>query len=188
MRGLILAVSLVFLSLPLAQAREVAGVVVPEQISLGEAQNPLVLNGAGVRKKLFFSVYLASLYLPQRSDNAEQVLSGDQARSVRMDMLYSEVSKEKLVKAWWEGFEANHSAEELASLKARIESFNGMFKTLLAGDRVELDYLPSMGTRVTINGVEQGVISGQDFNRALLKIWIGDAPVTKRLKKDLLGG
>lgn len=187
MRGLILAVCLVFLALPLAQAREVAGVDVPEEISLSGATAPLQLNGAGVRKKLFFSIYLASLYLPQSTDSAEKILSSDQARSVRMDMLYSEVSKDKLVKAWWDGFEANHSAEELVPLKARIETFNGMFKTLITGDRVELDYLPATGTRVTINGEEQGVIAGQDFNRALLKIWIGKSPVTKSLKKDLLG-
>jgi hypothetical protein len=188
MRGLIVAACLVFFALSSAQAREVAGVDVPEQISLGEQATPLMLNGAGLRKKFFLSIYLASLYLPERAGDAKSILSSNQANRVRMDMLYSEVSKEKLVKAWHEGFENNHSAEELAPLKARIETFNALFKTLLAGDRVEFDYLPATGTQVSINDVVQGVIPGEDFNRALLKIWLGEAPVTKSLKKDLLGG
>ena len=188
MRRLIIVSCLVLLALSSAQAREVAGLEVPEQISLGEQATPLLLNGAGVRKKFFFIVYLASLYLPERSADAQHILASDRANSVRMDMLYSEVEKQKLVKAWNEGFEANHSEEELASLQARIDSFNGMFRTLVAGDRVALDYQPERGTRVSINDVVQGVIPGQDFNQALLRIWLGDVPVTKSLKQELLGG
>ncbi|MES9973153.1 MAG: chalcone isomerase family protein, partial [Candidatus Thiodiazotropha sp.] len=47
------------------QAREIAGIPLPEQI-VREADNAaLVLNGAGIRKKVFFKIYLASLYLQQ---------------------------------------------------------------------------------------------------------------------------
>jgi hypothetical protein len=187
MRGLILSVFLVFF-FSFAQAREVAGIDLPEQILLDAHKSPLLLNGAGVRKKLFFSVYLASLYLPQRVGDAGAVLSVSQANRVRMDMLYSEVSKKKLVAAWRDGFESNHSDEELAPLKSRIDEFNALFNTLYEGDRVELDFLPATGTRVTINGEVKGIVPGEDFNRALLKIWLGASPVTKSLKRDLLGG
>ncbi len=175
-------------TLPLAQAREVAGIDLPDRVTLGEQNTPLVLNGAGVRKKFFFSVYLASLYLPDRLSDVQGILSDNRANRVRMDMLHSEVAKKKLVAAWNEGFEANNSDQELASLKQRIEDFNAMFETLVAGDLVELDYLPDTGTQVRINDVVKGVIPGQDFNRALLKIWLGESPVTESLKKDLLGG
>jgi len=97
------------------------------------------------------------------------------------------VDKEKFVEGWNDGFAANHSEEQLVPLKDRVERFNAMFETLHAGDRVLLDYLPAVGTRVTINGSERGVLSGHDFNQALLKIWLGESPVTKSLKRDLLG-
>jgi hypothetical protein len=168
-------------------AREVAGIELPEQATLETGGTPLLLNGAGIRKKLFFSIYLASLYLPNRTTEASTILETDQASRVQMDMLYSEVEKEKLVSAWNDGFEANHSVEELTLLKERVDRFNGMFKTLVAGDQVLLDYLPGTGTRVIINGTQQGVVPGHDFNQALLKIWLGESPVTKSLKRDLLG-
>jgi hypothetical protein len=33
----------------------------------------------------------------------------------------------------------------------------------------------------------QGVIPGQDFDAARLKVWLGETPVTAQLKDDLLG-
>jgi hypothetical protein len=172
----------------LANAREVAGVDLPEQIKLEAAGTPLVLNGAGIRKKFFFSIYLASLYLPQATNDAGAIFALNQPNRVQMDMLYSEVEKEKLVAGWNDGFAANHSAEQLAPLRDRLQSFNAMFDTLVSGDRVQLDYLPAEGTRVSINGEARGVIPGQDFNQALLRVWLGESPVTKSLKRDLLGG
>jgi hypothetical protein len=170
-----------------AEGREVAGVGLPDKVTLEGDTTPLVLNGAGIRKKVFFSIYLASLYLPSLSDDAGAILDADQPRRLQMDMLYSEVEKQKLVDAWNDGFTANHSKEALAPLNERITRFNEMFETLVAGDQVQLDYLPAQGTRVVINGKERGLIPGQDFNQALLKIWLGESPVTRSLKRDLLG-
>lgn len=180
---------IIFLTLffSLADAREVAGVDLPDEINVEAKGTPLVLNGAGIRKKFFFSIYLASLYLPSSTGDAGVILDADQPNRVQMDMLYSKVEKEKFVEGWNDGFAANHSEQQLAPLKDRVERFNGMFDTLHAGDRVLLDYLPAVGTRVTINGSERGVIPGHDFNQALLKIWLGDSPVTNSLKRDLLG-
>lgn len=168
------------------QAAEVAGVELPDEITLADQQS-LMLNGAGVRKKFFLKIYVASLYLKQRSGDARQIVATDTPKRMQMDMLYSKVAKEKFVEGWNEGFEANHSAQELRPLRDRIAQFNGMFETLVAGDRVLLDYLPGQGTRVTVKGVEKGVIPGEDFNRALLKIWLGESPVTESLKEALLG-
>jgi hypothetical protein len=180
---------IIFLTLffSLADAREVAGIDLPDEIKVEAEGAPLVLNGAGIRKKFFFSIYLASLYLPSRTGDAAVILDADKPNRVRMDMLYSKVDKEKFVEGWNDGFAANHSEQQLAPLKDRVERFNGMFETLREGDRVLFDYLPAVGTRVTINGSERGVIPGHDFNQALLKIWLGDSPVTKSLKRDLLG-
>jgi hypothetical protein len=53
---------------------------------------------------------------------------------------------------------------------------------------VHLDWLPESGTRLTFNGVAKGSdIPGEDFYRALLKIWIGDKPAQDDLKEHLLG-
>jgi hypothetical protein len=42
---------------------------------------------------------------------------------------------------------------------------------------------------VLIQGKPTGKpIAGQDFYRALLRVWLGDKPVQDDLKKSLLGG
>src|SRR6185437_13928195 len=46
-------------------AADIGGVRVEDKASLGGQE--LVLNGAGVRRKVVFNVYVASLYLPQKA-------------------------------------------------------------------------------------------------------------------------
>ena len=48
----------------LALAAEVAGVRLEDKVSIGTQE--LVLNGAGLRTRVVFKVYVASLYLPQK--------------------------------------------------------------------------------------------------------------------------
>ncbi|MCU7843591.1 MAG: chalcone isomerase family protein [Candidatus Thiodiazotropha sp. (ex Monitilora ramsayi)] len=175
------------LSLSVGHAFEMAGVELQEEVRIDGAESPLVLNGAGIRKKLFFKVYLGSLYLPKRQSDPLLITDADEPMRMQMDILYSKVEKEKFIEGWNDGFAANHSADELMPLRDRIRQFNDMFVTLVEGDRIQLDYLPDQGTRVTIKGEVSGIIPGHDFNRALMKIWLGDSPVTSSLKKALLG-
>ncbi len=169
-----------------AVARTVEGVNLPETISL-EGQE-LVLNGAGVREKFFFDIYVAALYLPARNRDARSILTADQPWRMSMDFLYSEVDREKLDKGWDEGFEANVPREKLAALRERLQTFKNMFSTMRKGDVALMDYMPGKGVRVVINGKEKGVVPGADFARALLSVWIGAKPVTGSVKKALLGG
>jgi hypothetical protein len=53
---------------------------------------------------------------------------------------------------------------------------------------IALDWVPGTGTQVVIDNQPHGKpIPGEDFYRALLRIWIGDKPVSGDLKKALLG-
>jgi long-chain acyl-CoA synthetase len=40
---------------------------------------------------------------------------------------------------------------------------------------------------VALNGQEKGTISGDDFGKALLRVWLGDHPPSEDLKAGLLG-
>jgi hypothetical protein len=167
-------------------AKELAGVTLPETVALG-ARPPLVLNGAGIRSKFFIKVYVGALYLPARTRDADAVLHHTGPVAMHMHFLHSEVAKEKLVNAWNEGFEANLDAAERARLGARIERFNGLFRTVRQGDVIRLDYLPGTGTTVSINNETHGVIEGEDFMQAWLRIWLGREPADAGLKQGLLG-
>lgn len=176
---------LVLLCSPVS-AREIAGVDVPESIT-GADGVELKLNGAGIRSKLFFKIYIAQLYLQNPSSDVKSILADDGQRKMVMHFLYDEVDKEKLVSGWNEGFEGNLNKEQLAALDHKIKSFNEMFVTVKKGDTIHLDYLPGTGTVVSIAGEKKGVIEGKPFADALFSIWLGDKPVTSALKKSLLG-
>lgn len=183
-------VSLFILSMLLVipvSAKEVAGVVIPEQVTLEQGIDPLTLNGAGIRSKFFVKVYVGALYLPSKQTAMEKILAMPGAKRVSMHVLYDEVSKEKLVSGWNDGFENNNSPEELARLKERLNNFNDLFTTVKRGDLVNIDYLPGKGTRVQINNVSKGIIAGDDFYQAVLKVWLGEQPADSSLKQGMLG-
>jgi long-chain acyl-CoA synthetase len=177
--------------LPLAAvAAEVEGVQVPDRVRLSDPGPELVLNGAGVRTRFFFRVYVGALYLAQKSTVARAVIDDPGAKRMALHML-RELSAEQFVGALEDGLKNNHSAAELAGLEPQVQQLRTIFdavKTAKPGDVIYIDYLPDAGTRITVNGAVQGVIAGGDFNRALLRIWLGDDPADSDLKKGLLGG
>jgi len=184
MRVLLFCCVLLMMALPVG-AREIAGVDVAETLQ-SDGGTTLYLNGAGIRSKFFFDIYIAQLYMEHPSNNTEGILGAAGQKRVAMHFLYSEVEKEKLIDGWNEGFEGNCTADELPVLKERITQFNNMFVDVKKNDVILLDFNPATGTRVVIAGEEKGSIEGKDFNDALLKIWLGKEPVTSGLKKDLL--
>ena len=183
MRALIIC-CLLLTALPVG-AREIEGVNVPGNLQ-GNGGTTLYLNGAGVRTKFFFDIYIAELYMEYPASSAEEVIAADGEKRMIMHFLYSEVGKEKLVDGWNEGFEANCTKAELAALREKIDQFNSFFTDVKRGDVISLDFLPEQGTIVTIAGVKKGLVKGKDFNDALLKIWLGQEPVSSSLKKELL--
>ena len=60
-----------------ASAAGVEGIKLPERIQIGADEPELVLNGAGVRVRLIFKLYVAALYLPDKIDNGEAILRDD---------------------------------------------------------------------------------------------------------------
>ncbi len=182
---LVAMLTLLFLSFSL-QAVEVAGVEMPDHLRAFDKKTRLMLNGAGVRKKFFFKIYAAGLYLTARAHSTEEVLSLDGPKKVRMVFIYSEVDKEKLTDGWEDGFENNLSHEENEFIQPRLKRFNKLFTTVRKGDVIDLDFIPGRGTLVTIKGSFKGEIEGDDFYKALLKVWLGKKPADKGLKKALL--
>lgn len=186
MRRILLA-GLLLLQPVALPAANVAGVDLPDRVKPQGMKQTLVLNGAGVRRKFFFRIYIGALYLPQPDSSAAAVIGSDAPSRVLMHFVYHEVSRDKLTAAWWDGFRDNLDAATLRALTPRIGKFAALFDDAREGDRIWLDYLPGQGTRVTVNGRVRGVIPGADFHRALLRIWLGDEPVAGDLKRAMLG-
>ncbi len=173
-----------------AGAAEIEGVKLADKVQLGGAGPDLVLNGAGVRTRVFFKVYVGALYLQKKTGSPDAVLGDAGAKRIAMHML-RDLEAEQLFSALNEGLKKNHAPDQLARLEPQVKQLEGIFNALKAakkGDVILLDYLPGTGTRVTVRGDDKGTIAGEDFNRALLRIWLGEQPADASLKKAMLGG
>lgn len=167
-------------------AAEVGDAVLPDTMAL-ESGETLALNGAGMRKKFFVSVYAAGLYLPAPMQDAADILALDGARAMRMHFVYDEVGRDKIVGGWNDGFRANLDEAAYQAVEPRLEAFNAMFEDASRDDVYEFVYLPGRGTDVILNGKHLGNIEGRAFARALFAVWLGDSPADSRLKRELLG-
>ena len=184
----LLVSTLLLISLPLSTslfARTLDGITIPEEVQVGK--NQLQLNGAGVRSKFVFDIYVGALYLAQKTSSAQAIINDPGPKQVNMYFVYSEVSQEKMINGWNEGFEKVLDAAQREQLKSQIETFNHAFGKTFAGDVIEVVYSPESGTRVIVNKETKATISGFDFHQAVMKVWLGDDPVDEDLKQGMLG-
>ena len=170
-----------------SHAREIAGIDITESISFSDQSTKLKLNGAGIRSKFIFDIYIGSLYLVKEALTAKDVYNTLGEKRISMHFLYGEVSKEKLIDGWNSGFEKNLTEAELTKFKSQIKQFNQLFVTVRKGDVINIDFIPTTGTKITINHKIKGLVEGDDFFIALLKIWLGDEPADDDLKEAMLG-
>jgi hypothetical protein len=171
-----------------ASALEVAGVMVADSVHLGNRD--LVLNGAGIRTRFFFKVYVAVLYLPVKQTAANVIIADENPQRIALHML-RDLSEEKLLHAFLDAIEANHTKAEMTMLEPQLKQMTGIFhqvKEVKPGDVITMDYLPASGMQISVNGVAHGTIAGDMFHRAMLKVWLGEDPVQDNLKLQLLGG
>jgi hypothetical protein len=182
-------VFLAFLAAVPVHGADVAGVRIEDKTKVGN--NELTLNGAGLRKRAFFQVYAIGLYLPQKSPSPAAILEQAGPKRVAIHML-RDVGADAFTEALADGIRANHSDAEAKALEPRLKELAAIMaelKEAKKGMAIALDWQPGAGTVLLVNGAARGKpIAGEDFYRALLRIWIGDKPVQDDLKKALLGG
>jgi hypothetical protein len=175
------------LALP-AFGAEVAGVRIDDKMRVADSE--LALNGAGLRKRAFFQVYAIGLYLPKKTSNAAEAISSAGPKRVAIHML-RDVGADAFTEALAEGIRANHSEAESKALEPRIKELATIMAELKEAKKGMAIALDWSGTQTTLlaQGKPMGkAIAGEDFYRALLRIWLGDKPVQDDLKKALLGG
>lgn len=175
----------VFLFVPFAYAIEVAKVNIPDSIFAGEEN--LVLNGAGVRSKFGLKLYVGSLFLPEKSTDAQAIITADEPMAVRLNIVSGMITSEKMEDATREGFE-NATGGNTDPIREDIETFIAVFhEPIKEGDSFDLVYFPARGVEVYKNGNPVSVVGDMRFKQALFGIWLCDKPAQKSLKEGMLG-
>jgi len=180
--GLMLSVS------AFAAQVDVAGVKLADTADVGGSK--LVLNGAGVRYRAVFKVYVGALYVGKKVATPEEFFAATGPKRLSVTML-RDIDSNELGKAFTKGFQDNASKGEMAKLIPGLIRMGQVFadqKKLVAGDTFTNDWIPGVGMVMTIKGKVQGEpFKEPEFFNALMRIWLGNSPADFKLKDALLG-
>jgi len=169
---------------PVVVATTIAGIEIPDTLDAGE--HTLLLNGAGMREKLFIDAYIACLYVPEPDTDPVRILTADEPQAVIMHITSGMVTRERLTASLPKDLRRS-TGNDLDSIRPQVDLLLTMFDGEIApGDTFRLIYLPGEGTQVWHNDRLKGAIEGLDFKRALFGIWLSEKPTQESLKSDLL--
>lgn len=182
-RGCIaVAAALTFISV--ANAAELDGVTMPDGKVVNGAT--MRLNGIGLRtySMLGIPIYVAGLYLEQRSDDPDTILHSPQAKLLEIRFL-RDVDAKDARQAWRDGLDQNCKSPCYLDPRG-VERFLAAVPAVHTGDKSTLLFTPR-GVRITLNGRSMGDIGDPHFAEVMLSTFIGNEPPTPRLKRQLLG-
>jgi hypothetical protein len=160
------------------------GVSMPDTVEVDG--HTLVLNGMALRKKFVVKVYVAGLYLEEKSSDADHILSADSPRRIVLHFVRG-VGKEKMCGAWDESLE-NNSPNAGPELKQQFATLCSYMDDIGKDQEFVFTYVPEQGTSIEVNKVVKGSLEGKEFADALFKSWIGPKPGPgEDFKKKILG-
>ena len=161
---------------------KVGDVTLPNKVTL--SGEDMSLNGAGMREKLWFDLYVGGLYVTTKSKSADALINSDSPMAIKLHITDSKVTQEKMVKAVNEGFENSSHGKATKDQKSKFKSFFN--EKIVEGTIFDIVYVGGK-TTVFRNGKEKGSVSGLEFKKALYAIWLGNEPADDDLKKGMLG-
>ena len=169
-------------------AMDIAGVKLEPKVKVVNSE--LVLNGAGIRKRVIVNVYIGALYLQEKKSTGADAVNLPGAKRMHLQML-REVSGQQFVDAMKESVKYNTSQADLDKIASELTEFYGSVSTIgamKAGDVITLDLVPNSGLVTAMGGKQLGKpIASPDLFKAILRIFIGDKPVDEGLKKGMFG-
>jgi hypothetical protein len=169
-----------------ASAEECAGQVFDGSVSVGN--QTLVLNGLGMREATILNVdvYVAGLYLLQRTHDVDTIMASDDPYFVDMRML-RDLSAEDIVEAFVDGLNRN-GGEVITRHQDELNQLVGWIDDASEGDVATYTYIPGTGLEIRFRGQLMGTIADAEFARVFLTVWLGRDPPDEDLKEGMLGG
>jgi hypothetical protein len=164
-------------------ATSLAGVTLPDTIQVGGTT--LVLNGLGLRTKYMIKVYVAGLYLAQKSSDADAILKAEAPKRIVMHFVHN-ASKSQMTDAFGESFDDN-APDAKKTMKVDIDRLLAALEPVKDGDEMVFTYVPGTGTTLAVNGKDKLTISGTAFGQVIFSVWLGPKPPNAGLKKGMLG-
>jgi Chalcone isomerase-like len=159
------------------------GVTLPDTAQVGATS--LVINGMGLRTKYAFKVYVAGLYVAQKTSDPQTILKADAPKRLVMHFV-RDLSKTQLTDGFNESFE-NNTPDAAKTLKPDIDRFLAALGPVKEGEELTFTYVPGSGTSVAMAGKEKLTVADPAFAEMLFSVWLGPKPPNAGLKRGILG-
>jgi hypothetical protein len=174
--------SMLMLLLPNLHAAEIEGVTFRDRFEIDGAG--LEIRGTGLFRHLaFIKAYVGALYMAPDVPS-EQVLS-DTPKRLEVEYFHA-IEGEAFGAATNKVMARNVDAETFERLEPLVAYHNSLYRDVEPGDRYALTYVPGRGTELALNGEPLGIIEGAEFAKALFSMWLGEKPMNRSFKKQLL--
>jgi hypothetical protein len=136
------------------------------------------------RWKSLVKVYDVALHLGTGLGRAEALADVP----MRLELVYHRAfTASQIIKGGDALLRRNVSGAVLESLAPRLAVFNRAYVNVKAGDAYAITYVPGRGTTLRLNGNALATVPGYDFASSYFRIWLGDEPMSSRLRDELLG-
>ena len=181
----ILAICLItlLLSTGLAYGVEVEDVKFEESVVVDG--RTLSVRGAGLFRYLgVIKAYVGALYVEE--GYATQDVLSDTAKRLEIEYFHA-IKGEDFGPATNKIIPRNTDPETLERLRPKIDAHNALYRDVQPGDRYMMTYIPGRGTELALNGEPIGLVEGADFAAAIYAMWLGDKPMNKSFKRQLMG-
>ena len=113
------------LAVPAHAQLTIDNVTLPAVMKAGDSS--IRLNGGGIRKKLFFKLYVGGLYLVRSQSDAEAIINADEAMAVKLEITSDMINSDNMSQVIDEGFDKSTRGNS-APLRDRITQFVDTFK------------------------------------------------------------
>ncbi len=166
-------------------AKEIGGVNIQKNIILDN--HTLSLQGAGVRSKFIFDIYIGALYLQNKTNDPQKIINENSSSDIRMVITSSLITRAKMKEGFSDDFETIKSLGYKVDdniLKKFLLTFNTKIRK---GDIYDFAYFPQVGLVIFKNKKMILTIKNMNFKKALYAIWLGKKPAQESLKKKMLG-
>ncbi len=158
-------------------------------VSDGSYERELAATGSGLRTKFRFKVYEAVLYVsPSSLPPATAAEIARPAVAKRIEMHFRRgVDADKMTGAFRDGFKKVLGEKGMEPFETEIERFLSFFDAKIEEEEtIALTWLPGGKLITEVRGVTKPVMTDAKLSEALFLIWLGDDPVSKDLRRDLL--
>jgi hypothetical protein len=174
-------------------AVEIQGVSLDETATV--AGVPLVLNGAGYRKRGYFKIDVTGVYTQARYNTLEAVEKAPGPKRVQLTVL-QDITGAQASKYFLIDFEASAQPQEFAQLINEVSEVGAIYSSLpkiKKGDVINIDWIPGKGLITSMNGqvvmlhgAPMTPINNELLARIMLRMYIG-GKTPQELRDNLLG-